>query len=108
MSRKLGGCSAVPLFVGELGPHVTQCGLGRGLPSYHLDLCIQKYLLRIGRSQKLSVISNHILMSHRNSLRAILVPKLVAMAMPLCLLCMGVSQMSLLIGETLLQNQTLH
>ena len=22
----------VPLFLGELGPHLTQCGLGRGLP----------------------------------------------------------------------------
>jgi len=31
MGRKLGGC--VP-FWGELGTHVIQCGLGRGLPSY--------------------------------------------------------------------------
>jgi len=31
MGRKLG---AVPF--GELGPHVTQCGLGRGLPSYQV------------------------------------------------------------------------
>jgi len=30
MGRKLG---AVPLGV-ELGPHLTQCGLGRGLPPY--------------------------------------------------------------------------
>jgi len=30
MGRKLG---AVPLFV-ELGPHLTQCGLSRGLPAY--------------------------------------------------------------------------
>jgi len=29
--RKWGG-AAVPLSVGELGPHLTQCGLGRGLP----------------------------------------------------------------------------
>ena len=31
MDRKLG---AVPL--GGLGPHVAQCGLGRGLPSYQV------------------------------------------------------------------------
>jgi len=30
MSRKLG---AVSLREGELGPHVTQCGLGLGLPN---------------------------------------------------------------------------
>jgi len=31
----------VPLSKGELGHHVTQCGLGRGLPStkWHLDPC---------------------------------------------------------------------
>jgi len=33
MGRELG---AVPLLGGELGPHVTQCGLGRGLPSYQV------------------------------------------------------------------------
>jgi len=27
---------AVPLLERELGPHVTQCGLGRGLPSYQV------------------------------------------------------------------------
>ena len=28
---------AVPLlFLGELGPHLTQCGLHRGLPLYHV------------------------------------------------------------------------
>ena len=32
MCRKLG---AVPLW-GELGPHLTQCGLGRGLPLYQV------------------------------------------------------------------------
>ena len=32
--RKLGG--GVPLFKGELGSHVTQCGLGRGLLSVTL------------------------------------------------------------------------
>jgi len=26
------GWGGVPLFKWELGPHVTQCGLGRGLP----------------------------------------------------------------------------
>ena len=30
MGRKLAG--AVPLLGGELDPHLTQCGLGRGLP----------------------------------------------------------------------------
>jgi len=36
MGQKLGEV-AVPLFgCGELGPHVTQCGLRRGLPSYQL------------------------------------------------------------------------
>jgi len=34
MSRKLGGCA--PFGREELGPHVTQCGLGRGLPSYQV------------------------------------------------------------------------
>ena len=29
MSRKVG--AAVPFFMRELGPHLTQCGLGRGL-----------------------------------------------------------------------------
>jgi len=28
--------AAVPLSVGELGPHLTQCGLGRGLPTYQV------------------------------------------------------------------------
>ena len=28
--------AAVPLLGGELGPRVTQCGLGRGLPSYQV------------------------------------------------------------------------
>jgi len=38
---KNGGWGCVPLFQVELGPHVTQYGLGRGLPStkWHLDLC---------------------------------------------------------------------
>jgi len=39
---------------------------------------------------------------------AIFVPKLVAMVMPFCPLCMGVSQMNSLIAYTLSQNQTLH
>jgi len=33
MDRKLG---AVPLLGGKRGPHVTQCGLGQGLPSYQV------------------------------------------------------------------------
>jgi len=34
ISRKLG---AMPLLAGELGPHVTQCDLRRGLPSYQVE-----------------------------------------------------------------------
>ena len=35
MGRKVG--AAVPLSVGgELGPHLTQCRLGRGLPPYQV------------------------------------------------------------------------
>jgi len=41
MGQKLGGCT---LLVGELGPHVTQCGLGKGLPSYQAaSLSIQPF-----------------------------------------------------------------
>jgi len=29
---EIGDRLAVPLLGGELGPHLTQCGLGRGLP----------------------------------------------------------------------------
>jgi len=32
MGRKLGDCA----LMGELDPHVTQCGLGQGLPSYQV------------------------------------------------------------------------
>ena len=37
MGRKLGGCA--PLGEGELGPHLTQCGQGRGLlrANFRLD-----------------------------------------------------------------------
>ena len=35
---KIGGCCAP--FYGELGPHLTQCGLGRGPPpKWHHDPC---------------------------------------------------------------------
>ena len=34
MGQKVG--AAVPLSVGELGPHLTQCGLGRTLPAYQV------------------------------------------------------------------------
>ena len=33
MDRKLG---AVPIFGGKLGPRLTQCRLGRGLPPYQV------------------------------------------------------------------------
>jgi len=35
MDRKEGGLLC-PFMCGELGPHVTQCGLGRGLPPYQV------------------------------------------------------------------------
>jgi len=35
MCRKV-GMAAVPLSVGELGPHLTQCRLGRGVPPYQV------------------------------------------------------------------------
>ena len=35
VGRNVGGC-CVP-FVGELGPHLTQCGLSRGLPPYQVE-----------------------------------------------------------------------
>jgi len=35
MGRKVG--AAVPLSVGELGPHLTQCRLDRGLPPYQVE-----------------------------------------------------------------------
>jgi len=34
MGQKLGGC--VPFGEGELGPHLAQCGLGRGLLPYQV------------------------------------------------------------------------
>jgi len=60
-----------------------------------LDPCNQRCLLW-GRPQKPSAISNHVLaISCRNALYAFiatLIPKLLAMVKPLCLLCTGVSQ----------------
>ena len=35
MGRKLGG-GLCPFGDGEMGPHLTQCGLGRGLPPYRV------------------------------------------------------------------------
>ena len=74
-----------------------------------LQPCNQKCLLCIGRPRKPPAISNEILfVSCRNAFVAILVPKLVAMVMPLCSVCTGVSQMSSPMAQTLSQNQTLH
>jgi len=70
-----------------------------------LDPCNRKCLLWIGRPQKPPVMSNHILV--RNALIAIFVPKLVAMATPLCPLCTGVSQMNSQMAQTISRNQTL-
>jgi len=36
MGRKVGG-AVVPLTVGELGPHLTQCRLSRGLPPRQVE-----------------------------------------------------------------------
>ena len=40
----------VPLSVGQLGPHLTQCRLGRGVPPYQVDNVAVAYgkLLRRG------------------------------------------------------------
>jgi len=35
IGRKLGDCA--PLGEGELGPHLTQCGQGRGLPACQIS-----------------------------------------------------------------------
>ena len=45
---------------------------------------------------------------HLHAFIAILVPKLVAVVMPLCLLCKGVSQINSLMAQTLSQNKALH
>jgi len=50
MGRKVGGC-CVP-FLGELGPHLTQCGLGRGLyvrTKWHLDTSSRLATTDMGR-----------------------------------------------------------
>jgi len=58
---------------------------------------------------KTPFISNHILViCGRNAFIAILVLKLVAMVMPLCPLCMWVSQMNSPTAQALSQNQTMH
>jgi len=60
-------------------------------------------------NRKNPVIStgNHVLdICLRNAFIAILVLKLVALVMPLCPLCTGVSHVNSLIAETLSQNQT--
>jgi len=46
MGRKLGGGR---FGKGDLGPHVTQCGLGPGLPSYHLDSSSRLVTTEMGR-----------------------------------------------------------
>jgi len=49
MGRKVGG--AVPLFTGgELGPHLTQCGLGQSLPSYHVASSSRLVTMDISRN----------------------------------------------------------
>jgi len=47
MCRKWGG-AAVGARSGPLGPHLTQCGLGRGLPLYQVaSSSIQPFSLRV-------------------------------------------------------------
>jgi len=77
-----------------------------------LDRCNQKCLLWIVQPRKPPVISNRIrVISRRNEFMCIIsivVPKLVAMVTPLCLLCTGVSKVNSQMAQTLSQNQTLH
>ena len=40
-------------FRGELGPHLTQCGLGRDLPPYQVDLDTSSCLAITNMSRKL-------------------------------------------------------
>jgi len=35
--KRVGGCCAPFAGGGELGPHLTQCGQGRGLPPYQVE-----------------------------------------------------------------------
>ena len=55
IDRKLG---AIP-FLGEWGPHLTQCGLGRGLPSFRTKwhLYPPNHLVTIDMGQKVRTIS---------------------------------------------------
>ena len=77
--------------------------------AFALEPWNQKCLPQIGEPRKLPVISNRIpVVSGRNALTAILVPKLVAMVTSLCLLCTTVSQMNSPMAHTLSQKQTLH
>jgi len=42
MGRKVGAAMCMPLYVGDLGPNLAQCHLGRGLHiriKWHLDPC---------------------------------------------------------------------
>ena len=74
-----------------------------------LDACNKKCLLWIGgMDHENPLLSNRILVtSRRNAFIAILVPKLVAMATPLCPLCTAVSQMNFRIAQTLSQYRIL-
>jgi len=36
MGRKVWGAVLYPFRGGEMGPHLAQCGLGRGLPPYQV------------------------------------------------------------------------
>ena len=49
IGRKLGGSAP---FGGELGPHVTQCGLGQSLPSHQVDLDPSSHLVTTDMGQK--------------------------------------------------------
>ena len=55
MGRKEGG--AVPLSRGELGPHLTQCGVGRGLLRAKWRLHLSSCLATIDMGRKLGAVA---------------------------------------------------
>jgi len=48
--------AAVPLSVGKLGPHLTQCRLGWGLPPYQVDPDLSSCLATIDMDRKVRVL----------------------------------------------------
>jgi len=57
MGRKLGAVPAFVFLPGELGPHLTQSRLGRGLPPYQVaSLSIQMFGYTIDMGRKLGAV----------------------------------------------------